>query len=78
MVDLIAALSRLDTSAFVALLLLALLASLKWIGKGIIARLETLERTIDEFRKTQQQHTTSLAIIRTRLTITEEELESHE
>lgn len=75
MVDLIASLSRLDASAFVAVLLVALLAALKWIGNGLINRIESVEKGLGDFEAIQAKHTTSLAVIKTRLDIVEEDID---
>lgn len=72
MVDLIAGLSHFDASAVVALLLVALLAALKWIGRGLIKRIESLEAALDEFDRAQQGHTTRLAVVEARLNSSEQ------
>lgn len=72
MADLIAVFNRLDASPLVALLLLALSAALRQIGKGLANRLDCAEARIEELEARQHHHDMALAIIRTRLDIQEE------
>lgn len=58
--DIIGNLNHLDASPLVAILLVALCAALKWIGKGLVKRIETIEKSVTS-------HTTELAVIRTRI-----------
>lgn len=73
MADLFDRLARGDVSVLVALLLVALLAALKWIGNGLIKRIEVMEQALEAFDRIQQRHTTSLAVVKTRLEIVEDE-----
>lgn len=66
-----------DLSGLVAVLLVTLLAALKWIGNGLIKRIEVMEHTLTAFDHIQQEHTTSLAVIKTRLQIVEDDADSN-
>ena len=77
MVDAIDRIARGDVSGIVALLLLALCGLLSIIGRILIGRLKALEVAQGEYAKVQQRHAISLAIIRTRVDIREEELERY-
>jgi cell division protein FtsB len=68
-------LNHLNLGPVLTFLLVALFGALKWIGKGIVARIEALERDIDQFRREEfetlqylvQRHTTKIAVIKMKL-----------
>lgn len=66
MVDLLTGLAHFDVSSGVAVLLLTLLAALKWIGKGLIKRIESLEKSIKRLGGFRQNHATRLVVIETK------------
>jgi hypothetical protein len=68
-VDLLAGFSRADASALVAFLLVALLAALRWIGNGLIKRIEVAEKTLKRLGGFRQNHATRLVVIENRLGI---------
>lgn len=70
--ELIATLSHLDVSPVVAFLLAALLVSLRYIGNGLAARLARAEARIEELESYKYKHATSLAVIKDRLEIVED------
>jgi hypothetical protein len=70
--ELITTLSRLDVSPFVALLLVALLAALRSIGNSLTTRLARAETRLDELEDDKHRHATSLAVIKARLDIVED------
>lgn len=70
--ELIGAFGHLDVSPLVALLLIALSAALRQIGKGLASRLDAAEERIGELESYKHRHETALAVIKTRLDIAEE------
>jgi hypothetical protein len=80
-VDFVAAINGLNLSPVLAFLLITLLASLKWIGKGILDRIESIEREVQRLRDEDlgrlhayiQRHTTKIAIVETKLGMEENE-----
>lgn len=70
--ELIAILGRLDSGVVVAFLLTALLVSLRYIGNGLAARLARAETRIEELESCKHKHATSLAVIKARLEIVED------
>lgn len=72
--ELISAVGRLDVSPIIAILLIALSAALRTIGKGIVQRVECAEERIDDLEKYKHKHETSLAVIKTRLDIVEDDI----
>lgn len=70
--ELLATVSRLDVSPLVAVLLVALLAALRSIGHSLTTRLARAEDRLDELEEYKHKHATSLAVIRARLDIVED------
>ena len=70
--DILAIFNRLDISPLIAILLVALSALLRTLGKGIIHRLEAVEARVEDLETYKHKHETSLAVIKTRLDIADE------
>ncbi len=70
--ELLATVGRLDVSPLVAVLLVALLAALRSIGNSLTTRLARAEARLDELEEYKHRHTTSLAVIKAKLDITED------
>lgn len=75
MVDIVNNLARGDASAIVAVLLILLLASLRYISQGIFSRIETLERSSSRMARVRENHAIRLAIIENRVGV--EAIEYH-
>ena len=73
--ELLATLGHLDISPLVAVLLVALLAALRSIGNSLTARLARAETRLDELEEYKHRHTTSLAVIKARLDIVEDDVD---
>lgn len=71
--EFIAALTRLDVSPLIAILLVALLAALRIIGRGFSNRFDCLEARVAQLEHDKHRHDTSLAVIKTRLDIVEDD-----
>jgi hypothetical protein len=73
--DVIGMLNHLNLSPVLTLLLVALLAALRSIGKGIVERIETIEREVTRLRQEDferiyalvQRHTTKIAVVKMKL-----------
>lgn len=70
--ELLTTVGRLDVSPLVAVLLVALLAALRSIGNSLTTRLARAEARLDELEEYKHRHTTSLAVIKARLDIVED------
>ena len=70
--DILTIFNRLDVSPLIAILLVALSALLRTVSKGIMRRLDLMEGRIAELETCKHRHTTSLAVIKARLDIVED------
>lgn len=70
--ELIVALGRLDVSPLVALLLVALSAALRQIGRGLANRLDCAEARLEELETRKHQHDTDIAVLKARLALQED------
>lgn len=70
--DILTMFNRLDISPLIAILLVALSALLRAVSKGIMRRLEIVEARVAELEEYKHKHATSLAVIKARLDIVED------
>lgn len=79
--DIVSLLNGLNLGPILTFLLVALLAALKWIGQGIVARVEGIEREVQRLRDEElehlqalvQRHTTKIAVVRMKLGMEEDD-----
>ena len=79
--DVISVLNHLNLGPVLTFLLVTLLGALRWIGQAIMARIDALERAIEQFRREEfeaiqtivQRHTTKIAVIKMKLGMEEDD-----